>query len=135
MNRLLYIGIRDGVPGVYLAPPGYDAKTSALSTLLINMSQRYSNLLKLGVVTGSATVALGFGAKPFVTITGISDLTGLSDIVIPANAKGPIRPSPPWLRSDVGDQSASATLASDGSTMYISSPVSVWYSVYSRVLP
>ncbi|MGB6080204.1 MAG: hypothetical protein WBF99_12170 [Xanthobacteraceae bacterium] len=134
MSRRIYIGVRDGVPGLYVSKPGYDAKTAGAANMLLTMSQRYSNLLKLGMIDGSGSVVLGYGAKPFVTITGISDLTGLSNIVIPANAKGPIRPSPPWLRSDVGDQSAYATLASDGSTMSITAPIRVWYSVYSRVL-
>lgn len=134
MSRRIYIGVRDGVPGLYVSKPGYDALTADPTNMLLMMSQRYSNLLKLGVVAGTATVALGYGAKPFITITGVSDLTGLSDIVIPANAKGPLRPSPPWYRSDVGYQDSSATVASDGSSMTITSPIKVWYAVYSRVI-
>lgn len=134
MTRRIRIGPRDGVPGIYVSKPGYDALTAAPANMLLMMNERYSNLLKLGTVSSSASVALGYGAKPFVTITSISDLTGLANIVIPSNAKGPMRPSPVWKRDDTNYDDAYASIASDGSTMSISSPVRVWYAVYSRVL-
>jgi hypothetical protein len=134
MTRRIRIGPRDGVPGIYVSKSGYDALTADPANMILMMSARYSNLLKLGTISGSGAVALGYGAKPFVTITGISDLTGLPDIVIPSNAKGPIRPSPIWKRGDTSYQDSYATIASDGSTMSVSAPIQIWYAVYSRVL-
>lgn len=132
MTRRIRIGPRDGIPGIYVSKPGYDALTADPANMILMMSGKYSNLLKLGVVPSTAAVALGYGAKPFVTITSISDLSAMPDIVLPANARGPIRPAPAWT-TRLGDQSASAAVASDGSTMTITSPVGVWYAVYSRI--
>lgn len=132
-RRLRFGNIGSGQMGALISKPGYDVLTAAPQNLLLGISEKYSNLLKLGVVNSSATVALGYGARPFVMITGLGDLTGIPEIAWPANMVGPIRPSPHWFINRKGDQSAYAVVASDGSTMTISSPTRVWYAVYSRI--
>jgi hypothetical protein len=132
-RRVRFGDLGSGLKGVKISKPGYDALTAAPQNLLLNASEKYSNLLKLGVVYGSASVAMGFGARPFVTITAIGDLTSVPDVAWPSNMIGPVRPSPVWLISHVGDQTAYATVAGDGSSLTIASPVTVWYSIYSGV--
>lgn len=119
--------------GIRISKPGYDALTTGPENLLLNATDKYSNLLKLGIVYGTTTVALGFGARPFVTVTAIGDLSSAPDIVWPPNMIGPLRPSPVWMVNHVGDQTAYAIVSADGSTMSIFTPVKVWYSVYSRI--
>ena len=57
MTRRIRIGSRDGVPGIYVSKPGYDALTASPANMLLMMSERYSNLLKLGVVASSGNQA------------------------------------------------------------------------------
>lgn len=131
-RRIRFGNIGSGQMGALISKVGYDALTASSQNLLLGVSERYSNLLKLGVVNSSSTVALGFGVRPTVMITGIGNLTGIPDVAWPSSMVGPIRPSPHWFINRKGDQTAYAVVASDGSSMTIYSPTKVWYAVYSR---
>ena len=118
--------------GAFISKPGYDVLTAAAADMLLNASERYSNLLKLGIVYGNTTVALGYGASPFVLITTFANVQmyiGSSDAGL---MYGAMRPWPAAGFNDPSPNSYAVT-ASDGSYLTISTPAYCWYAVYSRV--
>lgn len=129
MTRRVRIGDRNGVMGAFVSEAGYDVLTAGPMQLLLNISEKYSNLLKLGVVGGSGTVALGYGAQPFVLITGLGNFNEVPEVAWPSDVNGPSRPSPNWWSS----QDAYAVINGGGTSMTITSPIKIYYSVYSRV--
>jgi hypothetical protein len=138
MTRRVVIGTRgNGDRGIFISPPGVDAYTAADSALLLSISSKMSQLLLLGQVSSSTTVALGLGKNPLVVLTsqnpfndmGISGFGALS---------GPSRPSPCATLvtgpSISRGNLASAVINSSGASMSITTGVKTFYAVYNRAL-
>lgn len=115
----------NGDYGIFVSPPGVDAYTAADSQLLLNVSNKISQLILQGSVPGSATVPLGLGARPIVLVTSYNNLAG-----VPGHTwgDGPVRPSP----IQAGVPSSNVTINSGGASMGISASVKTVYSVYSK---
>lgn len=137
MTRRVVIGKRsNGDTGVFVSPVGVDAYTAADSALVLGISARVSQLLMLGNVASSQTVALGFGAVPYVLLTSLQ--TYVDGTV---SFSGPVRPSP-WPTSTpdgnggytlAAADPSYADIASDGSYMVVTAQRKTIYAVYNRV--
>lgn len=124
MSRRVVIGERaNGNHGFFVAPPGVDALTAVDSALLLNISNKVSQLILLGSVPSSATIPLGLGQQPIVFITSY-DTFGF----IGTTRLGPLRPSP----VAVGEASSHVVINSGGASMSIVSITKVAYAVYSK---
>lgn len=138
MTRRVIIGTRgNGDRGLFVSPPGVDAYTAADSALLLSASSKISQLLLLGQVPSSDTVALGLGKNPIVILTSQNtfDDFGLSGY---GALTGPSRPAPcativtgPTVSRG---SLASAVINSSGANMTITSAVKCFYAVYNRAL-
>lgn len=130
MTKRIIIGPRaNGDIGVFVSPVGIDADTAADSALLLNVTSKVSQLILLGRITASGTIALGLHRSPYVFITSEWDFSGVTGHTA---GPGPIRPSPP--SSAYGF--STATINSNGASMTIAigSPGSypVNYQVYGQ---
>lgn len=138
MTRRVVIGRRaNGDTGVFVSPVGVDAYTTADANLVLGISARVSQLLLLGSVSSSQSVALGFGGVPHVLITSLQTVN-LSYITF----NGPVRPSPMMTSTPDGSggytytsaDPSFADIASDGSSMYVTAPRKTIYAVYNRAI-
>lgn len=132
------IGTRgNGDRGLFVSPPGVNAFTAADSALLLSIFSKMSQLLLLGQVASSGTVALGLGKNPLVILTSQNPFSdfGISGL---GNLSGPSRPSP--CATIVTGPSvsrgnlSSAVINSSGASMSISTSVKTFYAVYNRAL-
>lgn len=139
MTRRVVLGPRsNGNNGIFVSPPGVDAYTAADNALLLSIFNKISQLLLLGQVPSSSTVALGLGKNPIVILTSqnpFSDL-GINGI---GNLSGPSRPSPCATLvtgpSISRGNLASAVINSNGASMSITTSVKTFYAVYNRAMP
>lgn len=131
MDRRVVIGARwNGEMGIFISPVGVDALYAADTQLLLSISGKISQLLKIGYVDTSQYVPLGFGAKPYILLTPRPFMSG---IPLYGNLQGPTRPSPIGVYGAPGG--AFADLNPDGSGMTIYTPVQCMYAVYNEVMP
>lgn len=130
MSRRVVIGTRsNGDVGVFVSPSGVDAYTASDSSLVLDISSKFSQLILLGHVSSSTTVSLGLSSQPvvFITTTGTNSVTGVNGTTtFPANA-GPTRPSP----VNPGDSGSSVTINSSGASMSLNLAAPATYAVYS----
>lgn len=138
MTRRVIIGVRgNGDHGLFVSPPGVDAYTAADSALLLSASSKISQLLLLGQISSSGTVALGLGKNPIVILTSQNtfDDFGLSGY---GTLTGPSRPAPCATIATGPTVSrgslVSATINSSGANMSVSTSVKCFYAVYNRAL-
>ena|SRR5258708_3487783 len=104
MSRRIVLGPRaNGDVGLFIAPPGGDAMTYPDSLLILNVTSKVSQLLLMGRVTSSQTVALGLGRSPIVFVTSQYDFAAVTGHTLGA---GPLRPSPPFLASQTPSRAA-----------------------------
>ena len=128
MTRRVVIGKRaNGELGVFVARAGYDAFTAADSDLVLNISSKISQLLMLGFVTSSGSVPLGVGAAPYIMLTGQADMTS---VPLYGSLSGPVRPAPLGIFGATASGSY-ADVASDGSSMYVTTAVKCSYAVFN----
>ena len=126
MTRIGVIGERsNGDVGVFLAPDGYDAYTAADANLIMTIHEKISALLLMGYIGSSGSVALGLGAKPIVILSSLRTVTSKTGLV---------RPSPLYYSAYGAPSTAhsTASVASDGSSMYVTAPVYTRYDVYNE---
>jgi hypothetical protein len=126
VSRRITIGNRsNGEAGVFVAPPGYDSYYAADTDLLLSIYEKVSSLLLMGYVSSSQSVALGYGVRPVVMLSSIRNVNAFT---------GLCRPSPLFFSQVGAPQTgySTATLASDGSSMYVSAPVLTRYDVYNE---
>jgi hypothetical protein len=122
----------NGDYGCFVSPPGIDAYTAADGSLILTINAKVSQLLLLGQVSSSQTVALGLGKNPFIFLTSQNPF---SDGGV-TNLSGPVRPSPcatvvsgPALsRGNL----ASAVINSSGASLSISTGVKTFFSVFNK---
>lgn len=113
----------NGDVGIFVSPPGVDAHTAADSALILNVSQKVSQLILLGSIAApGGTVTLGLGAKPFVFLTSDWNFSGVAGHTF---GDGPMRPSPTLSGG------SNATINSGGASMTISSTTRTVYAVFS----
>lgn len=127
MSRRIVIGTRsNGDTGVFVAPGGLDAYTAEDSSLVLSIHEKVSSLLLMGYVSSSGSVLLGFGAKPIIILTSIR--------TVMSSYTGIVRPSPLYyaMYTTPSSSHASASVASDGSSMYVTAPVLTRYEVYNE---
>lgn len=127
MSRRVVLGTRsNGDTGVFVARSGADAYTAADSTLLLSIHEKVSSLLLMGYISSSGNVTLGFGARPIVILNSIR--------TVMSSFTGIVRPSPLYysLYTAPSSTHASASIASDGSNMYVTAPVLTRYEVYNE---
>ena len=131
MSRRVVIGKRNnGDLGVFVSPSGVDAFTASDSSLILNISSKFSQLILLGHASSSTAISLGLGSQPvvFLTTIGTNSITGVNGTTtFPANA-GPTRPSP----VNVGASGSSVTINSGGASMSLNLASAATYAVYSK---
>lgn len=140
MTNRVVVGKRtNGDLGVFVSPPGLDAKTAIDSQLILGIAQGISQLVMQSQVSSSTTVYLGFSRAPFVFVTSLVPITGVGGAAN-FSSNGPTRPSPvPSLR-DNGDDSYTivvpppsyVTINSNGASMSVNAPRKTFLSVYNR---
>lgn len=125
MTRRIVLGPRgNGDVGLFVSPPGVDAFTASDASLLLNVTSKVSQLILLGRITSSQTIALGLGRSPLVFITSQFDFSG---VIGHTAGPGPFRPSPPPF----GTRST-ATINGNGLSMTLSIAYPTTYQVYSQ---
>ena len=125
MTKRIVLGPRaNGDVGVFVSPAGVDADTAADSALLLNVTSKVSQLILLGRITASGTIALGLGRSPYVFITSENNF---SSVPGHTTGPGPLRPSPP-----PGGTSSTCTINSNGASMTITTIYPVTYQVYGQ---
>lgn len=123
-TRRVIIGKRsNGDNGIFVSPAGVDAFTAADSQLLLNIQSKVSQLILLGRVSSSQTVALGLNRSPVVLCTSRNTLAGVPGH---SGSGGPTRPSP--LNGSF--PTSSATINGNGASMTINCSVDTVYAVY-----
>lgn len=126
MSKRIVLGPRaNGDVGLFVSPAGVDADTAADSALLLNVSEKVSQLILLGsIAAGGGTVTLGLGRSPFVFVTSQFNFSG---VIGHTTGPGPMRPSPL-----PGGSPSSAQINSNGASMTITAPTKTTYAVYSQ---
>lgn len=138
MTHRVVIGKRsNGDSGIFISPAGVDALTAADSALILNISRKIPQLLFLGYVTASATVALGLSVSPIVFVTSQDTIKGVGY----DSVQGPIRPSPsgtytydPSGPTWTLTTPSSVAINSGGASMTITALVKTSYAVYNSPL-
>jgi hypothetical protein len=129
--RRAVVGKRaNGEMGVFVSPAGIDALTASDEQLILNISSKVAQLLMLGYVGGSTTVALGLTRVPIVFLTSYSSMDGIFGY---ESYVGPLRPSPSAMGSYT-HAASSATINGGGASMTLSGPTKMTYAVYNQVL-
>lgn len=124
MSRRIVIGKRaNGDLGVFIAPSGYDAYTALDSSLSISIHSKINSLLLIGYLDSSAYVPLGFGAKPFVLLSGLKTISSYYGIT---------KPFPTFYGIGADRSYSYAGIASDGSGMTVFTSYRVRYEVYNE---
>lgn len=137
MTRRVVLGQRgNGDEGCFISPVGVDAYTASDDALVLSINHKVSQLILLGQVSSSQTVALSLTRNPFVFITAQNSITYGSVF----NDSGPVRPSP--TMNVIGDGHggysltrgplSSATINSSGASLSISTTVKLIYAVYNK---
>ena len=127
MSRRIVLGARaNGDVGLFVAPPGVDAMTAADSALVLSATSKVSQLILMGRVASSQTVALGLSQRPFVFITSQFDW---SNVIGHTLGPGPFRPSPPFIASA---SPSTATINGGGVSMTLTVNFPSAYQVYSQ---
>lgn len=134
MTPRVVIGQRsNGDQGIFISPPGVNAYTAADSALILTISRKSAQLLLLGQVSSSQTVALGLGSNPLVLITSQNPFSDGTTTVT-----GPSRPSPTGAYWDghvlQRGNLASATINSGGASLSITTVGKMFYSVYNEAI-
>lgn len=124
MSRNIVLGKRaNGDIGVFVAPPGYDAYTALDKDLTLSVHSKMDALLKIGYVTTTTYVPLGFGARPVVILSGLrSAFTGVTGLT---------KPSPFFYGMAADSLFSYASVASDGSGMTVVAYYTTRYEVYN----
>ncbi|MES2030832.1 MAG: hypothetical protein V4477_16755 [Pseudomonadota bacterium] len=128
-DRRVVIGMRaNGDDGIFVAPSGLDALTASDAQLLLNISSKVPQLILLGAVASSQSVALGTGRAPYVFLTNRQSMVGVPGY---GNLDGPIRPAPNGTYGTTTE--CYADVATDGSSMAVTvaSGTRVSYAVYN----
>lgn len=125
------------VKGIFISPPGIDAKTASDDQLILNISDKINQLISMGFVTTTTTVPLGLSRSPFVFLTSRYDMS--SDFGYGA-LTGPIRPSPYATERAVYSggtttwypiaPSVTATINGNGASMTLNATLRTDYIVY-----
>ena len=130
-DRRVVIGKRNaGDLGIYVSPASVDAFTASDLSLVLNISSKLNQLLKLGYITFSQYVPLGFGANPYVLITGLPTMSGVPGY---GTLTGPARPSPLGIYGYTAAPTY-ASIYTGGVGMDIITPVKCSYAVYNQAL-
>lgn len=130
-DRRIVIGKRaNGDLGIFVSKVGYDAHTASDSDLVLNISSKISQLLMLGFVPSTDTVPLGFGAAPYIMLTGQADMTS---VPLYGSLSGPVRPAPLGIFGATASGSY-ADVASDGAFMNLYTSVKCSYAVFNSPL-
>jgi hypothetical protein len=125
MTKRIVLGPRaNGDVGIFISPVGVDADTAADAALILNVTSKVSQLILMGRITSSATVALGLSRSPFVFITSEYNFSGVTGHT---TGPGPMRPSPPPFGT-----SSHATINSNGVSMTLTIAYPTTYQVYSQ---
>jgi hypothetical protein len=124
MSRRVRAGQRaNGDVGLFIAPPGLDASTAPDAALILNVTSKVSQLILLGKIVSSGTVALGLSRSPFVFLTSQFDW---SSVVGHTLGPGPFRPSPA-----PGGGASNCVINGNGASMTFNLSFAATYQVYS----
>jgi hypothetical protein len=124
MSRRIRAGERaNGDVGLFIAPPGVDASTASDAALILNVTSKVSQLILLGKIASSGTVALALAHSPFVFLTSQFDW---SNVIGHTLGPGPFRPSPPF-----GTGTSTCTINGNGASMSFNLSLPATYQVYS----
>jgi hypothetical protein len=121
----------DGTNGVFVSPAGIDAFYATNDQLLLNISDKISQLLLLSFVDSSQVVALGLAVAPIVLITSQGSLAGISGY---ESVVGPSRPSPMGFGNNAAGSVSYATVNGNGTSLSLNVFGRTQFSVYSRAL-
>jgi hypothetical protein len=128
-DRRVVIGKRStGESGIFIAPVGLDAFYAVDSQLILSITGKVSQILKIGFVLSSQYVPLGYGAKPYILLTGVpymSSVPGYGDL------QGATRPSPIGVYGATPGNSQ-AEIAADGSGMSLYTSQKCCYAVFNK---
>jgi hypothetical protein len=128
MSRQVVVGKRNnGDLGIFVAPPGVDAFFATDQQLTLSITSKIAQLLMLGFVNGSGYVPLGFGASPYILLTGQPNMTGVPGY---GSLNGPTRPSPIGIYGTTPNGSF-ADIVAGGAGMNVGSPVKCSYAVFN----
>lgn len=129
MSRRFRLGARsNGDVGLFISKPGFDAYSTSDSNLVMNVSNKKSQLILLGSIAASGgLVPLGLGSKPFIFLTSQWNFSGVTGHTL---GSGPMRPSP--MLGGTSNRST-ATVNSGGASMTIACATKTTYAVYSQV--
>lgn len=124
MSRRIVLGKRsNGDTGVFVAPSGYDAYNALDDDLSLTIHRKINSLLKIGYVSSTAYVPLGYGARPIVILSGLrSAIAGITGLT---------KPSPFFYGMASDTLFSYASIASDGSGMTITAGFLTRYEVYN----
>jgi hypothetical protein len=126
MSRRVRLGPHaDGSVGLFISQPGADASNAASGTLILNVSSKVSQLILMGRVASSQTIALNQSRSPIVFIT--SEFNWAS-VIGHTLGPGPFRPSPPLANGS----SSFVTINGNGASMSLSVSLPTSYQVYSQ---
>lgn len=138
-TRRIVIGRRsDGTEGLFVSKAGFDAYSTPDANLVMNISNKVSMLLLLGLVSSSQTISLGLTRSPIVLVTSENNLRGT--LAAYSGPGGPVRPSPLFFETPNGSggynvgmsPASSATINGNGASVTISCGVATVYAVYSK---
>jgi hypothetical protein len=125
MSRRVRAGSRaNGDVGLFIAPAGLDANTAPDASLILNVTSKVSQLILLGKIASSGTVALGLSRAPFVFLTSQFDW---SSVIGHTLGPGPFRPSPP-----LGTGASTCTINGNGASMTFNLSFPATFQVYSQ---
>jgi hypothetical protein len=127
-NRVVIGQRASGAMGLFVSPPGVDAMTAPDNQLLLNISDRVSQLLFLGFVGSTQNVSLGVSGRPIVLLWSSANLGGIPGY---EGVVGPTRPSPLGYGTVTGVQSANVLVQAGGAYMTIACGARTGYAVYN----
>jgi hypothetical protein len=127
MSRRVVIGSRaNGDVGLFVSPPGVDAFTAPDSSLLLNVTEKVSQLILMGRVTSSQTIALGLSRSPVVIVTSQYDWASVIGHTL---GPGPFRPSP-----GPGASSSNCIINGNGASITVQVSLPTVYQVYNQAI-
>lgn len=117
------IGKARGTYGLFVSPSGGNVETAPDAQLLINLTQKVSQIVMIGYVGGGTTVVpLGFSRAPFVFLNTVQALSnGLYTFA------GRLSPAP----YDAEGNGSRAFINGNGASMTISAGLAANFTVYN----
>lgn len=126
MSNRIVLGRRsNGDMGIFIAPAGVNAMTAADSALILNVSSKVTQLLLMGRVTASGTIAIGTSRSPFVIVTSQYNFSG---VIGHTAGPGPLRPSP----APGGTSPCTCTVNGNGASITLNISIATVFQVYSQ---